>query len=612
MQTRDEQLIYQAIESMTGTLQQGHSRKELLLSRVQARMKELRLVEAQEYLSRIKTDEAEKKKFISVVTIHTTSWFREVPHFTFLKQVLASWTREQGIFRLWSAACSVGPEVWSCGLVLEAHRLKTPGFEYELFGSDIDGESVKEAERCIYDVLEKANIPSEYHPLLLVGSGKTLGKMTLHPEIRRRAKFKPLSLLDVAGLEKEFFDLIFCRNVLIYFDAAKIDAITTGLCAHLTEGGHLITGHSETLTQLPKGIRKVSLSVYQRPARVVLANKPLATRLVGLVVDDSAVVQKVLRKQLEEKYDVICANSAAQADEVLSQRSVDFITLDLSMPGEDGASWLKRFRITNKKTPVIVVSDYGEKEADRIFSFLREGAQDFLVKSSLGEGQSRKLLETLEGLCDNKTSTLSRPPDIAAQTLPARVDVIVIGASTGGPQILATLLRSLPASCPPIVVVQHIYSSFAASFARQLIAASTLKAGRIGTEGAVLQTGHVYMADGDYHLRFRRDATRLCLERSLADPVHGQRPAVDELFSSLAILTEAKGLAFLMTGMGKDGAEGLLQLKRTNRFLTVAQNPQTCVVYGMPRQAVQLGAAIAEGEPESMRQAILTVAKSKD
>jgi two-component system chemotaxis response regulator CheB len=120
------------------------------------------------------------------------------------------------------------------------------------------------------------------------------------------------------------------------------------------------------------------------------------------------------------------------------------------------------------------------------------------------------------------------------------------------------------------------------------------------------------MADGDYHLRFRRDATRLCLERSHADPVHGQRPAVDELFSSLAVLTEAKGLAFLMTGMGKDGAEGLLQLKRTNRFLTVAQNPQTCVVYGMPRQAVQIGAALAEGDPESMRQAILAVAKSKD
>ena len=186
---------------------------------------------------------------------------------------------------------------------------------------------------------------------------------------------------------------------------------------------------------------------------------------------------------------------------------------------------------------------------------------------------------------------------------------IVVGASTGGPETLEVLLKNFPKPTPPIIVVQHINPSFTESFARRLANIAGLEC-RDTRSKVPLENNGLYVAWGDYHLNVIEDNNSLFLKPNFDSKVNGHRPSVDCLFESAAKI-RAKSIGILLTGMGKDGAEGLLKMKRTNRSLTMAQNKESCVVYGMPKEAIERGATFVVGSVEYLSQVLRDYVKRK-
>jgi two-component system chemotaxis response regulator CheB len=176
---------------------------------------------------------------------------------------------------------------------------------------------------------------------------------------------------------------------------------------------------------------------------------------------------------------------------------------------------------------------------------------------------------------------------------------ILIGASTGGPEALLGLLRDFPAGAPPVIVVQHIGTEFALPFAKRLAERSGLVLGDTAFQGP-LKRGHLYMADGDYHLRLIARGDELLLQRDFGEKVQGHRPSVDVLFQSASHLSTDL-VAMLLTGMGRDGAQGLRSLYDSGRVYTMAQDEPSSVVFGMPKIAIELGAACVVGDLSGLR-----------
>ncbi len=221
LKIEEAERVYQMAEELVGSCQSGRFRREILVSNIERRLMLLQCRTLDQYLEKARSDEAEWKRMISALTIHTTSWFRENPHYELLLDFLDDFVDrgEKRPFKLWSAACSTGEEVYSAALVLEYFRMTHPEFTYEIHGTDIDPVSVEIAQKAIYQskqVLQ--SIPTQYHRGLMIGSGRTIGFMTMVPEIRKVCRFKTDSLDQLADKPvMDRYDWIFCRNVLIYF-----------------------------------------------------------------------------------------------------------------------------------------------------------------------------------------------------------------------------------------------------------------------------------------------------------------------------------------------------------------------------------------------------------
>lgn len=601
------QLLFTFIEELTGTCQEGRFRKEILGKNIIRRMDELKIKSLSDYLRFAQEDKAEGKILISSLTIHTTFWFRESPHYDALAEHAMSFAQSgiHGVYRFWSAACSTGEELYSAGLILEMVRRKHPAFEYELYGTDIDPISVETGLKALYRADAFQQIPGEYHSLVLVGTGRAEGWFTLSPEIRKRTKFTTNNLSAsnwaVSALK---FDWIMCRNVLIYFSETTAFKIVERLFEHITPEGRLCLGHSEILSQLPKGMAFVGTSCYSRAkSQRIELQKPKSQRKV-LVIDDSKVIRRILRALFEKNgYLVDEAESASVATSLITATTYDLLTLDLHMPVEDGDVWLHRMRKAGFTAPVIIVSDADPKEAEGVLAALEGGAQDYISKSALRESPEELILEA-NSLTERKEipgNGNSGLGDILPQdTKLFFPEVILIGASTGGPAALTKLLNDLPASeCPPILVVQHINAAFAHPMAQRLSRISGLPLAE-PINAHPLKAGHLYMAWKDQHIGVIRSGGLLLLSMLETDKLHGHRPAVDALFQSAAI-AKTRALGILMTGMGKDGAQGLLELKKMGSCLTLAQDQASSVVYGMPGEAKRLGAIHAEGSPMQIR-----------
>jgi two-component system chemotaxis response regulator CheB len=319
-----------------------------------------------------------------------------------------------------------------------------------------------------------------------------------------------------------------------------------------------------------------------------------------LVVDDSAVVRKVLADALREEPGIEVVGAAADpyiARDMIVQLCPDVLTLDIEMPRMDGISFLKAL-MAHRPMPVIIISSLTQAGSAASIEALRAGAIDVIPKPggpySVDQVTSR-LKERLRGIRELSPGRLVPRPMAAptpSVTFPGSTrgqGLIAIGASTGGPQAIESLLTRFPIDAPPTVIVQHMPALFTRSFAERLNRLGPLRVVE-AAEGDLLEPGHAYIAPGDRHMLIERRGLRLEVRLSEGAPVHHQRPAVDVLFHSVARLKGLPVVAMLLTGMGQDGADGLLALRQSGAE-TIAEDERSCVVFGMPREAIARGAA---------------------
>ncbi|AXK39675.1 protein-glutamate methylesterase/protein-glutamine glutaminase [Crenobacter cavernae] len=319
-----------------------------------------------------------------------------------------------------------------------------------------------------------------------------------------------------------------------------------------------------------------------------------------VVVDDSALIRSLLTVIIDADPGMKVVATAADpliARERIRETSPDVITLDVEMPRMDGLEFLRRL-MRLKPTPVLMISSLTQSGSDTTFKALEFGAVDFLAKPTVDI--ARAMNDYADEIRDKiravAAARLAEPRRFAPRTPPAvsvnsgalRQDrLICIGASTGGTEALKALLEALPAGMPPILVVQHMPEGFTHSFAQRLDGACTL-AVKEAEDGEPLRGGTVYIAPGHSHLRVKKLASGLVTALERTEPVNRHRPAVDVLFRSAAELPPGRVLGVILTGMGRDGAQGMRCLKEAGAY-NLAQDEASCVVYGMPKEAVAAG-----------------------
>jgi len=340
-----------------------------------------------------------------------------------------------------------------------------------------------------------------------------------------------------------------------------------------------------------------------------------------LIIDDSTVMRGVLTQMIGQAKDmevVGAAPDAPSAREMIKSLNPDVVTLDVSMPGMDGLDFLDRL-MRLRPMPVIMVSAMTGEGSEAALRALELGAVDFMGKPRLESPKARAEYadELIEKIRAARSAHLRRqsaqppkaPPGAAktgggvAATASSRI--IFIGASTGGTEALKDLLLGMPADCPPTLVVQHMPETFTASFARRL---DSLCAPRIieAQGGERIDSGTVYIAPGHSHLRIKRQGGGYQTELQQTPPVNRHRPSVDVLFDSAAELVGRQALGVILTGMGKDGAQGLLRMRRAGAR-TFGQDEASCVVYGMPREAFQIGAVEEQAPLDALARKVLAV-----
>ena len=295
--------------------------------------------------------------------------------------------------------------------------------------------------------------------------------------------------------------------------------------------------------------------------------------------------------------------------ELIKQLQPDVLTLDIEMPRMNGLEFLERL-MRLRPMPVVMISALTRQGSDATLQALEIGAVDFLAKPRLDSATG--LAAYTDEICDKvraaRQARLRRPvgPAVQLASLAGKAGVaphglgplaqrlIAIGASTGGTEAIKEVLSGIPAECPPIVMVQHMPEMFTGSFAKRLDSVCPMRV-KEAEEGERVLPGTAYLAPGHSHLAVRRSAGGLVCSLSQSDPVNRHRPAVDVLFRSVAEVVGRQAVGVLLTGMGKDGAQGLLAMRHAGAW-TMAQDQDSCVVYGMPREAVAIGAA-AESAP---------------
>jgi two-component system, chemotaxis family, protein-glutamate methylesterase/glutaminase len=319
-----------------------------------------------------------------------------------------------------------------------------------------------------------------------------------------------------------------------------------------------------------------------------------------LIVDDSAIVRKVLTDALSGETDIEVVGTAPDPfvarDKILSLKP-DVLTLDIEMPRMDGVTFLRKL-MHYQPMPVIVISSLGVASSRTALEALEAGAIDVLAKPGGPQSVGELRLSVASKIRAARIARLRSPADKTLVPQPPSVTklsppfpssaVIAIGASTGGTQAIHKVLAELPENCPGVVIAQHIPAVFSRSFANRLNELCALRV-REAEEGDKLEPGLALVAPGNFHMLLRRNLSGYRIEIKDGPLVCFQRPAVDVLFHSVAEAAGSNATAALLTGMGSDGVQGMLALKKAGAH-TLAQDEQSCVVFGMPREAIRHGA----------------------
>lgn len=325
-------------------------------------------------------------------------------------------------------------------------------------------------------------------------------------------------------------------------------------------------------------------------------------RIKVLVVDDSAVVRKVFREELSREKNIEVIGTAPDpyvARDKIVKLQPDVVTLDIEMPRMDGITFLKKL-IRYYPLPVIIVSSLTRNGGRLAMEALSLGALEVISKPSsaysVGE-MSVQLIDKIRAVARVKVESRRKMPSdkiiqakISSKALSRTTNkVIAIGASTGGTEALKVVLKGMPPNAPGTLVVQHMPAHFTTSFAERLneMSAMTIKEAE---DGDSLINGVALIAPGNYHMLLRRSGAKYYVMVKKGPLVNHQRPAVDVLFHSVASYAGSNAVGVILTGMGSDGAHGLLKMKEAGAR-TVAQDEKSCIIFGMPREAIKLGAA---------------------
>jgi len=324
-----------------------------------------------------------------------------------------------------------------------------------------------------------------------------------------------------------------------------------------------------------------------------------------LIVDDSALIRSVLKEIIESHKDLKVVGAAPDpivARELIKQLNPDVITLDVEMPRMDGLGFLEKL-MRLRPMPVVMISSLTERGSDVTLRALELGAVDYISKPKLDI--SRGLQEYSQEIAD-KIRTAAKAhikksiaPDVqkslsADAVLPSLANriastekLIIVGASTGGTEAIKDFLVKLPPDCPGIAVTQHMPEAFTKSFANRLDSLCKISV-KEAENGDRILPGHAFIAPGHSHLLVKRSGANYVCELSDGPPVNRHRPSVDVLFRSAANVVGKNAIGVILTGMGKDGAAGMLEMKQAGAY-NFAQDEASCVVFGMPKEAIASG-----------------------
>ncbi|MDR6786814.1 two-component system chemotaxis response regulator CheB [Sphingomonas sp. BE138] len=320
-----------------------------------------------------------------------------------------------------------------------------------------------------------------------------------------------------------------------------------------------------------------------------------------LVVDDSLTMQALIQRTLASDPAIQVVGTASSAEEArarIKELDPDVVTLDIEMPGMNGLDFLERL-MRLRPTPVVMLSTLTSEGADASIAALELGAFECFDKLALRRPEEAirlpALVRAASGSRGRSAAAAPRVPESApaADYVPRDQAMIAVGASTGGVEALIELLSGFPADCPPTVIVQHMPPSFTASFAARLdrLCKPSVEEARAG---AVLRVGKVYLAPGgDQHLEIAGPATRRYCRLLPGPKMSGHQPSVDVLFHSVARIAGADAVGAILTGMGADGAEGMLAMRQAGS-VTIGQDEASSVVYGMPAVAHRIGAVVQQ------------------
>jgi two-component system chemotaxis response regulator CheB len=332
-----------------------------------------------------------------------------------------------------------------------------------------------------------------------------------------------------------------------------------------------------------------------------------------LVVDDSAVMRQLLTMLLSGDPAIEVVGTASDphiARERIKTLNPDVVTLDVEMPHMDGLTFLRKI-MSLRPTPVVMVSARTQAGAEVTLEALEVGAVDFVAKpgdlAAAGEEFAAELQGKVKAAARTRVGQRRSPSVAPAPRRPrsgrTQEKIVVIGASTGGVEALKILLMGLPPDCPPTLVTQHMPPRFTAAFAQRLNRECPMAVSE-AMHGEPIEHGHVYIAPGSHHLQLTRQAGRNHCMLQDGAPVSGHRPSVDVLFRSAAQVAGDSAVGVILTGMGKDGAAGMLEMRKAGS-ITLGQDEQSSLIYGMPRVAFECGAVARQYPLEQLAGAIM-------
>jgi len=348
-----------------------------------------------------------------------------------------------------------------------------------------------------------------------------------------------------------------------------------------------------------------------------------------LVVDDSKLIRDVLTAILNEQPDIEVVGAAAdafQARDMIKELNPDVVTLDVEMPKMNGLEFLDKL-MRARPTPVVMISTATERGSEVTFRALELGAVDFVTKPKLAEQTPDDYGDTIaEKVRAAKSARLRGPrrpegeinveatmPPVMKRPVPKGVTtaerVIAVGASTGGTEAIREFLVDMPTDCPGIVIVQHMPENFTRMFAERLNGLCQINVKEAEHNDPVLP-GHAYVAPGGKHLWVKRDEGQILCKLSVEPPVNLHRPSVDFLFRSCAKFLGADAVGVIMTGMGRDGAEGMKAMKEKGCW-NIAQDEASSVIFGMPREAIEADAVHEVAPLARLRERALAASQRK-